>query len=195
MRYVFAGLVMGTLSWGCAHQHVTRVNPDSTIDLSGRWNDADANRVADQMIDECLRNGWADRYSAQHPGTPPVIRLYPIRNRSDDFINDQFFTKRVEAALLRSGRVKVVEAFEEAADNRGERFDQGQFASPETQHPEHMETGADYVLNGWVVAQNDETEAASVKAYLITMELSHVTSNEKVWIGESRIKKVVDHGE
>ena len=107
---------------GCASRSgITRVDPQSTIDLSGYWNDADANQVADVMIEDCIRNGWAEKWSAAHPGSPPVIRLFPIRNRSSDHINDLFFTKQVEAALLQTGRVRVVANYEEAGDNRFER--------------------------------------------------------------------------
>jgi hypothetical protein len=199
----WAFLLAGTLSaagtlglTGCSHGGgVTRVNPDAQIDLSGRWNDTDANMVAEAMMDECLKNGWADKHAAAHPGQAPVVRLYPIRNRSNDHINDQFFTKRVEAVLLNSGKVKVVATYEESADNRGERFDQEKHASDATKKPDHQETGSDYVLNGWVVSQDDEVEGAAVKAYLVTMELSNTMTNEKVWIGEKRIKKVVQRGE
>lgn len=194
MRTLRNLLLAGALGLAaCAHGGVTRVDPRSTIDLSGHWNDADANQVADAMISDCLRNGWADKYASSHPGQPPVVRLYPVRNRSEDHINDQFFTKQLEQSLLNSGRVKVVESFEEAGDNRGERFDQRNFSSPQTQHPEHLETGADYVLNGWVVSQNDATEGAEVRAYLVTLELSNTTTNEKVWIGTHQIKKLVEH--
>jgi hypothetical protein len=192
MRVLLATVALSA-ALGCVHPAVQRVDPRSTIDLSGHWNDADANRVADAMVADCLHNGWADRYASAHPGKLPVVRLYPIRNRSDDHINEQFFTKQVEAALLHSGRVKVVTSFEEAGDNRFERADQGGFASPETQHPEHQETGADFVLNGWVISQNDATEGAEVRAFLATMELSHTTSNEKVWIGTQQIKKLITH--
>lgn len=194
MRSLNATLIAAALALSaCSHGPVTRVDPRSTIDLSGHWNDADANQVADKMIAESLRNGWADRFASGHAGQTPVVRLYPIRNRSDDHVNELFFTKQVEQSLLQSGRVRVVEAFEEAGDNRFERGDQGQFASPQTQHPEHMETGADYVLNGWVVTQNDAAEGAEVRAYLVTMELSNTTTNEKVWLGTHQIKKLIEH--
>lgn len=186
--FVAAGLALSA----CATGGVKRVDPNSTIDLSGRWNDADANQVAEAMIQDCLKSGWADRFGAAHPGQQPVVRLYPIRNRSSDHINDQFFTKQVEASLLQSGRIRVVASYEESSDNRGERVDQAQFASPETRKPGQQETGSDFILNGWVVSQDDVVEGAAVKAYLVTMELSNTTTNEKAWIGTKKIKKVVE---
>jgi len=182
------------LLFACVPARVVRVDPRSTVDLSGHWNDADANQVADTLVADCLANGWVDRFTGAHPGATPVVRLYPVRNRSDDHLNARFFTKQVEASLLRTGRIRIVADPEEAADPRAERRDQGLFASVPTVKPEHRETGSDYVLNGWVVGQDDRTEDLDVRAWLVTLELSDVTTNDKVWIGTRQIKKLVPHG-
>lgn len=195
MRTLLSVLVVGLVGACAVPGSVVRVDPRSTIDLSGRWNDADANMAADTLVADCLGNGWAERFASQHAATSPVVRVYRIRNRSADHLNDRFFTKQVEAALLQSGHVRTVADPEESADNRFERGDQALFASPETAKAAHQETGADYVLNGWVIGQDDQTPDATVKAYLVTMELSDATTNEKVWIGTRQIKKLVLHGE
>ncbi len=181
---------------GCAHEGgVTRLDPDTTVDVSGHWNDADANRVAAKMIADCLGSGWPEKFAEAHGGARPVVRFYPIRNRSDEHLHPSFFTKQVEEALLRSGRVRLVQNPIEAADNRWERVEQGWFASPATRKGEPLEAGADYVLDGWVVSQNDEGEVAAVRAYVVTMELSDVATNEKVWIGVERLKKLVQYAD
>ena len=44
MRRIFIGtLVVLTIALinGCANRKITRVDPNETIDLSGRWNDSD----------------------------------------------------------------------------------------------------------------------------------------------------------
>ena len=45
MRRIFIGtLVVLTIALinGCANRKITRVDPNETIDLSGRWNDSDS---------------------------------------------------------------------------------------------------------------------------------------------------------
>lgn len=88
---------------------VQRINPNAAVDLSGEWNDTDANQVASVMIRDCLNKPWITRFK-QEKGTskPPVVRLYPMRNRSSEHIATKFFTKQVEMELINSGLVDVV---------------------------------------------------------------------------------------
>jgi hypothetical protein len=44
------------LALGCQTRSVTRIDPDTQIDLSGRWNDSDSRMVADKMIDELMQS-------------------------------------------------------------------------------------------------------------------------------------------
>lgn len=169
---------------------VQRVNPNTTIDMSGNWNDADANQVARVMIQDCLSRPWAMKFKSEK-GKEPVVRLYPIKNRSSEYINHKFFTKQVEMELINSGAVKVVADLEEAQDNRDERTDQARNASDKTVKAHQQETGSDFVLNGWIITQNDAVDGQEVRAYVTTMELTNSESNEKVWMKVHQIKKVI----
>jgi penicillin-binding protein activator len=169
---------------------VQRINPNAQVDMSGNWNDTDANQVARAMIQDCLSRPWATSFKAEK-GRLPVVRLWPIKNRSSEHINWRFFTKQVEMELINSGMVKVVADLEEAQDNRDERADQARHASDKTVKAQQQETGSDFVLNGWVITQNDALEGQEVRAYVTTMELSNSESNEKVWMKVHPIKKVV----
>lgn len=170
---------------------VQRINANTQVDLSGNWNDTDANQVAQVMLRDCLSRPWAANFR-QKKGKNPVIKLYPIRNRSSEHINTKFFTKQVEMEIVNSGTVGVVAAFDETAATRYERRDQGHHASDLTKKENQNETGADYVLNGWVVAQNDRIGGQEVRAYLVTMELTDIETQQKVWMKVHRLKKVIN---
>jgi penicillin-binding protein activator len=170
--------------------NVQRINPNAQVDMSGNWNDTDANQVARAMIQDCLSRPWAMNFKAEK-GKVPVVRLWPIKNRSSEHINAKFFTKQVEMELINSGLVKVVADLEEAQDNRDERADQAHHASDRTVKAQQQETGSDFVLNGWLITQNDAVDGQEVRAYVTTMELSNSESNEKVWMKVHQIKKVI----
>jgi len=120
-----------------------------------------------------------------------VVRLWRIRNRSSDDINTRFFTKQVEMELINSGVVKVVADIEEANDNTAERADQARHASDKTAKQQQQETGSDFIMNGWILTQNDAAGGQEVRAYVTTMELTNTESNEKVWMKIHPIKKVI----
>lgn len=169
---------------------VQRINPNAQVDLSGEWNDTDAQQVARDMIRQCLNSPWAAKFKAEK-GKEPVVRLYPVRNRSSEHINWRFFTKQVEMELVNSGVVRVVADWEEAQAQRFERADQATHASDNTVKSQGQETGSDFVLNGWIITQNDAVEGQEVRSYVTTMELTNTETNEKVWMHVVPIKKVI----
>jgi PBP1b-binding outer membrane lipoprotein LpoB len=191
---ILAGALLVVLATGCPSAgpstQVQRTHAGAQVDLSGNWNDTDANQVAKTMIMDCLSRPWATKFKSEK-GKDPVLRLWPIRNRSSEHINTKFFTKQVEMELINSGAMKVVASLEESNDNLQERMDQAKHASDKTVKAQQQETGSDFIMNGWIVTQNDAVEGQEVRAYVVTMELTNTESNEKVWMKVHQIKKVI----
>lgn len=162
-------------------------------DLSGYWNDMDATIVAKAMIQQCLGSPWASDFQEQSGGKKPVVKLMGVNKRTDDRnVNEEFFAKQLERQLLNSGRVRVVAAWGQDNVNVVERARQATHADDETAKSQGNETGADFTLQTIVNSQNEtDGEGHSVRAYLVNMELVNVETNEKVWIGEKQIRKVV----
>ena len=152
-------------------------------DLSGEWNDVDADLVAQAMIADCLKSPWIDRWAAAHGGERPVLRLHPIRNRTTGYIDYRFFTKQIEAALIRSGKIDVVASAEET----GPVVSDGEVdSSPVAEGPP-----ADFVLNGWIVSQDDRAGDREVRAYLTSIEIIELASQKKAWVGQKQIRKLI----
>lgn len=175
---------------------VTRTDSKSTEggDLSGYWNDIDANLVAAEMIKDCMGRPWSADHQSANGGNKAIVKLMGVIKRTDDRnVNEQYFSKQLEKELLNSGRVRVVAAAGQDDINVAERARQGVHASDETVKSQGNETGADFTLQTVINSQN-ETDGAgkSVRAYLVNMELVNVETNEKVWIGEKSIRKVVE---
>ncbi|MCI0704833.1 MAG: penicillin-binding protein activator LpoB [Planctomycetia bacterium] len=175
---------------------VTRTGADSAEggDLSGYWNDIDANLVAKEMIGDALSNPWASNYQQEHGGSKPVVKLMGVIKRTDDRnVNTDYFAKQLERQLLNSGRVRVVAAWGQDNINVVEKARQSEHASDDSVKSQGNEQGADFTLQTVVNSQNEtDGEGKSVRAYLVNMELVNVETNEKVWIGEKMIRKVVD---
>jgi uncharacterized protein (TIGR02722 family) len=188
-------LLAVTLIAGCSSsRQVTRMEPDTQTDLSGRWNDTDARLVAQEMISDCLSRVWLTDFAAAQ-GRKPVVTVGRIRNVTDEHINTETFTKDFERELLNAGQVKFVGTMDERQDVREERADQSEYASAETIKQLRNETGADFVLLGAVKTITDEAEGQRVVFYQTDLELINVESNEKVWIGTKKIKKGISQGQ
>ncbi len=173
----------------CAPRRVTRVEPSAPVDLSGRWNDTDSRLVAEEMIDQVLSAPWIDGRSGR-----PVILLGPVRNETLEHIPTQAFLKDVERALAGSNRVVVVASPEERDPVRSERADQQEHARPATRAAWGAETGADLMLAGVISAIEDREGGRQVYYYQVDLALTELESNEKVWLGQKKLKKVVGRG-
>ena len=174
---------------GCKTK-VERVAVDETIDLSGRWNDTDSQLVSEAMISDLANRPWVEEYTAKHDKKPVVI-VGPVRNLSSEHIATETFTKDLERELINSGRVTFVANPMERDPLREERKQQQTWSSEETQKRLAAETGADYMLLGSINTIIDQEGKESVKFYQINLELIHLESSEKAWIGDKKIKKYV----
>lgn len=169
-------------------QEVTRMDPNSQTDLSGKWNDTDAKRVAEKMTSNILSGGWLQN------AKDPVLIVGNINNNTAEHINTGLFIREIEKAIVNNPNVEMVADAEQRKQIRQERMDQQDHASFESAASLAQELGANYMLVGNIdanVEKNlDGTQAA--KFYDVTLELIDVERNRKVWIEDKEIKKLIE---
>ncbi|MFA6844905.1 MAG: penicillin-binding protein activator LpoB [Sphaerochaetaceae bacterium] len=174
---------------GCTDTRVARINENKQIDLSGNWNDTDIKIVSDAMIKDCLKGSWMKKKTK---GSKPVVIIGMVENRSSEHIDTTIISKKLEAALMSSGRVITVADFENRGDILMEREYQEQFASKKTSKNMKNETGADYMLLGSVKTNLDQEGNKAVRTYYVDLALVSVETGEKVWMQEKTVKKYIE---
>lgn len=172
-------------------KEVTRVDESSVIDLSGRWNDTDSRLVAEEMVSDMLSRPWLEEFEKGMDRRPVVI-VGLVRNKSHEHIATDTYIKDIEKAILNSGKVRLVQAGEAREELRKERADQNEFASAATAAQWGKELGADFMLQGLVNSIVDSNNKTKLVYYQTDLELVNLETNEKVWIGDKKIKKVVE---
>ena len=192
-RYV-AVLAVALVAVACGSKatRVTRIDPETTIDLSGFWNDTDSRMVADEMINDAASFPWARRFMQANGGKLPVVIFGSVRNRTTEHIAVNTFLRDMEAAFLRSGLARVVADRDQREQGREEREDQQQKASVETRARMRKELGADFIVVGEITSIEDVDGGREVIYYQVDLNLTDLESNERVWIGQKRIKKFVE---
>lgn len=175
---------------GCVTK-VERVEVDRPIDLSGGWNDYDAQLVAEAMIDDALGKIWRGRF-LDNAGRLPVVIVGGVENNTAEHINTNVFVKFIEKELLNSGEVVFVASPIERGQLRDERADQQKgFTDPATMAAIGKERGADFMMMGSINATHDVRKNKEVKFYQVNLEMINLSTNEKVWIGQKSLKKSV----
>lgn len=190
---VILSLMTVLFLFSCAgsSRKVSRLSTDTVTDLSGRWNDTDSRLTAEAMIQDLLSKPWLDEYMAA-TGQKPILIVGQVRNRSSEHINTEVLTKDIERELINSGKVTFVATSTEREQLRDERLDQQYFASPETMKAWANETGADHMLLGSINSIVDSVEGQKAVYYQVNLELINIEKNIKVWIGEKKIKKLIE---
>lgn len=170
---------------------VKRIATDEVTDLSGRWNDTDSRLVAESMISEMLSRSWLIDFE-QDEFKKPVVIVGSVVNKSSEHIDVEVFIKDIERELINSGKVKFVASKGEREEIREERMDQQMYASEETAKKLAQEVGADYFLIGSLYSVEDWFEGKKAILYTINLELINVEENTKAWIGNKKIKKLIE---
>lgn len=192
-RIVTAGIIAlsAALSFGCAGPKVQRVASDSVKDLSGDWNDTDSRLVSEEMIKDVLSAPWLSRNKSEGKKTPSLI-VGEIKNLSHEHIAVKVFVGDMERVLINAGDVQFVASSSERQEIRGERKDQDANATEETRKAMGKEQGADFMLKGEINTIIDAEGGTQVKFYQVDLTLISMADNRKVWVGQKKIKKVVE---
>ena len=178
---------------GCGSKKtVERVEVETTIDLSGRWNDTDSRQVSEAMIVDCLNHPWISRHTVGTQGKNPIVIVGAIRNRSTEHIAIPTFVSDIERAFINSGLVSVVASATERGELRNEKGDQSKFASLETVKAMGQELGADYMMTGQINTIEDREGGKQVTFYQTDLTLTNIETNEKIWLGQKKIKKFIE---
>jgi uncharacterized protein (TIGR02722 family) len=184
-------LTLGFSLVNCGSPKVTRVSETSVSDLSGRWNETDSRVTAEEITAELMEHSWYSTFASENGGKKPVIIVGMITNKSHEHIPSETFSKDIEKAIINSGRMKLVQAGNMREEIRAERADQQNFASQSTMKKFGLENGADYMLQGTINSIVDQNKKEKTVYYQIDLELTHIQTNDKVWIGDKKIKKYI----
>ena len=177
---------------GCGTK-VTRIDANETTDLSGAWNDTDSRLVAEEMIADALSRPWTSNFAGE-TGRAPTVIVGTVRNFSHEHINMNTFVADMERALVNSGRIEFVASSEERGEIRAERVDQDLNATEATRNEAGQEFGADFMLKGQINTIVDADGDEQVRYYQVDLTMISLADNRKVWLGQKKIKKLVENG-
>jgi uncharacterized protein (TIGR02722 family) len=192
LRLTFAATVATLLLAGCSSMpSVQRIAPDQVTDVSGYWNDTDANLTAQEMIGQMLGDPWLGNFEGGTGGKQPTVIVGEINNLSSEHISTSTFIDDIQRDLINSGKVQFVAGADQRTVIRNERKDQDLNAAAGTRSAMGQETGADFMMQGTINTIIDAAGDTSVKYYQIDLRLVNMKNNVIAWVGQKKIKKIV----
>jgi penicillin-binding protein activator len=187
---VLMALALLLAAAGCSTE-VTRMDVGEVKDLSGAWNDTDSQQVSEEMIKDVLDRAWLGEFTRTQKREPAVI-VGEVSNLSHEHINVNTFVSDMERALINSNKVQFVASSTERQEVRDERKDQDLNASEATRKAMGQEKGADFMLKGTINTIIDASGKTQVRFYQVDLTLISLVDNRKVWVGQKKIKKLVE---
>ena len=189
---IFAIVILIVLS-SCATVKVARVSSDTTVDLSGYWNDTDVRLVCKDLINKCLSSPRVASFEAKNKRLP-VIMVGKFKNDSTEHIDTSIITEKMSDAIINSGLADFVADRSEREELRQERKDQnrGGYTSEETMKNMSNETGADFMLKGSVKTIVDKAGNKTVRTYFVYVQLINLETNVVMFKASNEdIKKII----
>lgn len=194
--FIFAAafLLVALFSACSSGPNVRRVDADTVIDVSGRWNDTDARLVSNSLINDSLNSPrviqFIEEYTAQNNGRRPAALVGSFRNESSEHIDTSIISRAMESAIVNSGKMDFVAGGDTLAEIRLERLDR-EHTLEETAAALGRETGAILLLTGTVSSIVDQAGRTTVRSYFVSAELTNIETRTRLWMGENNeIKKV-----
>jgi uncharacterized protein (TIGR02722 family) len=179
---------------GCSPtRDVTRVDPNTTVDFSEKYNDSDARRIYESLVKDCLARPWIDTFQQENGGRRPVVIVGRLENKTQSYILDSGgITDDISRELINSGRVKFVAAKSERDQIREERIQGQEWSRPETRKQVKAETGADLIMIGSLIEDSQRALSGrqGVQFYKATLKLVDIETNQIVWTDSKEIKKL-----
>jgi len=189
MKKIWVLLLVAPFVFACSPK-VKRVETNLVKDVSGGWNDTDAQMVAQEMITDCLNSGWYSKFLTKK-GKEPVVIVGTVVNNTMEHINTGVFVEEMQRAFINSGKVDFVASAAERGEVRTERLDQDEFASEETRKAFGKEVGADFMLSGVLNSVVDKANSKALVFYQANLKMINLETNQIVWNGQKQIKKYV----
>lgn len=187
---ILMALALVLVAAGCSTE-VTRMDVGEVKDLSGAWNDTDSQQVSEEMIKDVLERPWFGEFTRNQSRQPAVI-VGEVSNLSHEHINVNTFVADMERALINSDKVQFVASSTERQEVRDERKDQDLNAAEATRKAMGQEKGADFMLKGTINTIIDAEGKTQLRYYQVDLTLISLVDNRKVWVGQKKIKKLVE---
>lgn len=176
----------------CATTGVNRVESSTVTDISGYWNDTDVKLVCDALITDCINSPRIAKFESANDRLPVFI-VGKFKNDSSEHIDTSIITKKMQTAIINSGKAEFVADSKARQEIRAERDDQNMGnASEESAKMLGNETGADFLLQGSVKSIVQRAGNKTVRTYHVSVELINIETNRIIWSGfNDEIKKII----
>ncbi|MCC6427130.1 MAG: hypothetical protein IT435_09965 [Phycisphaerales bacterium] len=143
----------------------------------------DFERVSQEMADDMMARPWLDKFR-QEKGREPVVAIFKIKNKSDDYIEEELLTEQLRETLVNSGKAEF------RAEDDARLFGTTVLTDDERRDPGFVqnkmrERGVDFILRGNIVSKRT---SATDAGYQFSLQLTEVETSLDRWVRTAPVR-------
>ena len=164
-------------------------DPSKAEIVDDKWNETDARKTAEHMINGMLEKPWLAGYKAGHKNAKPVVVVMDVENRTDEHLDVKQLTDYIQDELINSGKVRFVnkEARQKILDEL--KYQQSGAVNKATAKKEGRAIGADFVLSGNISSSVHQMDSLKTVNYQTALTLTSIETQEIEWATKYEVKK------
>lgn len=164
-------------------------DPKAAEIVDDRWNETDARKTAEHMIQGMLDKPWLNAFKGSHNGQKPVVIVSDVANRTDEHIDVKQLTDYIQDELINSGKVRFVNKEQRQKILEEIGYQQSGAVNKSTAKKTGRAIGADYILTGSVSSSVHQMDGLKTVDYQTNLTLTNIETQEFEWSTKYEIKK------
>jgi len=164
-------------------------DPNKREIVDDKWNESDAKKTAEVMINGVLKKPWLEVFKRGHNNQRPVVIVDEVENRTDEHIDTKALTENIQDELLNSGQVRFVDKEKRQKILDEVKYQQSGAVAAGSQKKAGRQTGADFFLSGAMSSSVHTQEGLKTVYYQVQLKMTDLETSEIVWSDKNEIKK------
>jgi penicillin-binding protein activator len=164
-------------------------NPDQVEIIDDKWNDTDARKTAEFLVNSCLSKPWLATFKRVNSGTRPVVLVDEIENRTEEHIDTKALYESIRDELINSNRISFVNESKRQKLLEEVKYQNSGAVSRRTAKKSGNQTGADYMIGGTITSINSKRGGVSSVNYQTNLVITNLETSLIEWSGKYNIKK------
>lgn len=157
--------------------------------VDDRWNETDARKTAEHLIQSMLSKPWLAAYGKAHNGQKPVVIVDDVENRTDEHIDTKALTEFVRDELINSGKVRFVDEKRRKKILEEIKYQQSGAVADNSKKKSGQQIGADFMLGGAISSSVHSQDDLKTVTYQTNLTLTNLETSEIEWSEKHLIKK------
>ena len=166
----------------------TYEDPTKQEIIDDRWNETDARKAAEVLINAVLKKSWLHRFQNKHKRRP-VVGVHRMQNKTSEHIDTEALTDYVRDELINSGRIRFINLKSRPRLMEELKFQQSGTVSTKTRAKTGKQIGIDYMFAGALSSHVHVQDGLKTVTYQVILHLTNLETSEIEWSQKHHIKK------